>query len=90
MDLMDHVQSRPPRGRMPIGNPCGPDHGLGVDVDNTDGVGVFMTGACKVVDPDDVGYEGWSSPIWSRITILSSLSGIQQITSSKNIHLVII
>ena len=90
MELTDHVQSRPPRGRMPIGSPCGPDPGLGVDVDHTGVVGVFMTGACKVVDPDDVGYDGWSSPIWSRITTLSSLSEIKQITSSNNLHLVII
>ena len=74
MDLMDHVQSRPQRGRMPVVNPCGRDRGLGVDVDNTDGVGVFLTGACRVVELDDIGYEGWSSPIWSRTIILSSLS----------------
>ena len=49
-ELTDHVQRRPPRGRRPIGSPCGPDPGLGVDVANQGVTGWSMAGEGEDVD----------------------------------------
>ena len=48
--LTDHVQSRPPRGSRPIGSPCGPDPGSGVDDANHVVTGWSMAGEGEDVD----------------------------------------
>ena len=53
--LTDHVQSRPPRGMRPIGSPCGPDPGSGVDVANHGVAGWSIVGEGEDVDSVDDG-----------------------------------